>query len=165
MLAKNLNDINKIKDLGIIWDFNTQIEKYGMFAKEFVQLKLSLVEESPEYLAEILGFSKEELNEIINSDDDESIAELMGISNEDLTIMYNMGILDKNNNHIKNSTDIKNGGIDAFDGTPVIDLKAYFPICDRVRDCHVAPWLKNWPECLEDGIIWWQEQNFFEEYE
>lgn len=58
---------------------------------------------------------------------------------------------------------IKIGGIDAFNGTPVFDLKAYFPICDRVRDCHIAPWLKDWPEYLEDGIIWWQKQGFFEE--
>jgi len=58
---------------------------------------------------------------------------------------------------------IKIGGIDAFNGTPVFDLKAYFPICDRVRDCHIAPWLKDWPEYLEDGAIWWQKQGFFEE--
>lgn len=58
---------------------------------------------------------------------------------------------------------VKIGGVDAFNGTPVLDLKVYFPICDRVRDCHIAPWLKDWPECLEDGIIWWQEQGFFEE--
>ena len=57
------------------------------------------------------------------------------------------------------------GGIDAFNGTPVLDLKAYFPICDRIRDCHIAPWLKDWPEWMEDGYEWWQEQGFFEEYE
>ena len=58
---------------------------------------------------------------------------------------------------------VKVGGLDAFNGTPVIDLKAYFPICDRVRDCHIAPWLKDWPEWMEDGIAWWQEQGFFDE--
>lgn len=68
------------------------------------------------------------------------------------------------------NVDVKNGviklaGIDAFNGTPVIDLKAYFPMCDRVRDAHIAPWLEGWPECLEDGIKWWQEQGFFEDYE
>ena len=60
---------------------------------------------------------------------------------------------------------VKLGGIDAFNGTPVVDLKAYFPLCDRVRDCHIAPWLKDWPEWLEDGIVWWQEQGFFDDYE
>jgi tRNA-Thr(GGU) m(6)t(6)A37 methyltransferase TsaA len=68
------------------------------------------------------------------------------------------------------NVDIENGvvqlaGIDAFNGTPVIDLKAYFPMCDRVRDAHIAPWLEGWPECLEDGIEWWENQGFFEDYE
>jgi tRNA-Thr(GGU) m(6)t(6)A37 methyltransferase TsaA len=53
--------------------------------------------------------------------------------------------------------------IDAFNGTPVVDLKAYFPICDRVRDAHIAPWLKDWPDWYEDGATWWAEQEFFEE--
>ena len=66
------------------------------------------------------------------------------------------------------NVDIENGvikiaGMDAIDGTPIIDLKAYFPICDRVRDAHIAPWLEGWPECLEDGTKWWEEQGFFEE--
>lgn len=66
--------------------------------------------------------------------------------------------------------DIKKGvvqveGLDAVDGTPVVDLKAYFPISDRVRKCYIAPWLKDWPEWLEDGIIWWQEQGFFGDFE
>ncbi|MFX1258138.1 MAG: TrmO family methyltransferase [Promethearchaeota archaeon] len=53
--------------------------------------------------------------------------------------------------------------IDAFDGSPVIDLKAYFPICDRVRDVHIAPWLKDWPDWFEDGATWWADQGFFED--
>jgi len=60
---------------------------------------------------------------------------------------------------------IKLEGIDAFPGTPVIDLKAYFPICDRVRDCHIASWLKDWPEWVEDGAAWWAEQGFFDDYD
>lgn len=60
---------------------------------------------------------------------------------------------------------VKIDGIDAFNGSPVVDLKAYFPICDRVHDCHIAPWLKDWPDWLEDGMAWWQEQGFFDEYE
>ena len=60
---------------------------------------------------------------------------------------------------------VKLEGIDAFPGTPIVDLKAYFPICDRVRDCHIAPWLKDWPMWLEDGIVWWEEQGFFDDYE
>ena len=60
---------------------------------------------------------------------------------------------------------VKIPGIDAFNGSPVIDLKAYFPICDRIRDCHIASWLKDWPEWMEDGIEWWQQQGFFDDYE
>ncbi|GAH33024.1 unnamed protein product [marine sediment metagenome] len=48
---------------------------------------------------------------------------------------------------------VKVGGLDAFDGTPIIDLKSYFPISDRVRDCYIAPWLKDWPEWMEDGTV------------
>ncbi|MFX1395676.1 MAG: TrmO family methyltransferase [Promethearchaeota archaeon] len=58
---------------------------------------------------------------------------------------------------------VKIRGIDTFNETPILVLKAYFPTCDRVRDCHIAPWLKDWPEYVEEGITWWQEQGFFEE--
>ena len=40
--------------------------------------------------------------------------------------------------------------IDAFDGTPILDLKVYIPASDRVRDAHIAEWLKDWPEWLPD---------------
>ncbi len=43
--------------------------------------------------------------------------------------------------------------IDALDGTPVIDLKAYFPVCDRVKAFKVPEWVAGWPEWLpEEGI-------------
>jgi tRNA-Thr(GGU) m(6)t(6)A37 methyltransferase TsaA len=54
-------------------------------------------------------------------------------------------------------------GLDAMDGTPVLDLKAYFPISDRIRDCHIGYWLKGWPEWQEDGATWWAEQHFFDD--
>ncbi len=53
--------------------------------------------------------------------------------------------------------------IDAFDGTPVIDIKGYFPVCDRVREAFIPPWLKGWPEWYEDAAEWAAEQGFFEE--
>ena len=40
--------------------------------------------------------------------------------------------------------------IDAFDGTPVLDLKAYFPVVDRVKEAHISPYLVDWPEWLPD---------------
>jgi tRNA-Thr(GGU) m(6)t(6)A37 methyltransferase TsaA len=43
--------------------------------------------------------------------------------------------------------------IDAFDGTAVIDLKAYFPACDRVKTASIPAWLSDWPEWMsEEGI-------------
>jgi tRNA (Thr-GGU) A37 N-methylase len=41
--------------------------------------------------------------------------------------------------------------IDAYEGTPVLDLKAYFPMCDRVKDVRVAQWAAEWPEWLPDS--------------
>jgi tRNA-Thr(GGU) m(6)t(6)A37 methyltransferase TsaA len=43
--------------------------------------------------------------------------------------------------------------MDAYDGTPVLDLKAYMPHCDRVKTFKVPDWAKGWPEWLpEDGL-------------
>ena len=43
--------------------------------------------------------------------------------------------------------------IDAYDDTPIIDLKAYFPVCDRVRTARIPEWLADWPEWMpEEGI-------------
>jgi tRNA-Thr(GGU) m(6)t(6)A37 methyltransferase TsaA len=43
--------------------------------------------------------------------------------------------------------------IDAFDGTPIVDLKAYFPVCDRVREARIPDWLSDWPEWMpEEGL-------------
>jgi tRNA-Thr(GGU) m(6)t(6)A37 methyltransferase TsaA len=53
--------------------------------------------------------------------------------------------------HAKGIVEIVN--IDAFDGTPVLDLKPYIPISDRVRDVRVAEWANDWPEWLpEEGL-------------
>jgi len=41
--------------------------------------------------------------------------------------------------------------IDAYDGTPVLDLKPYMPVSDRIRDVKVADWLSDWPLWMEDA--------------
>ncbi len=41
--------------------------------------------------------------------------------------------------------------IDAFDGTPLLDLKPYIPISERIRDVRVASWFADWPEWMEDA--------------
>ncbi len=43
--------------------------------------------------------------------------------------------------------------IDAFDGTQILDLKPYIPVCDRVRKANIPDWLAGWPEWLpEQGL-------------
>lgn len=60
------------------------------------------------------------------------------------------------------SVDVENGlvvlpWIDAFDGSPVLDIKPYIPISDRIRDFKVAPWLADWPEWMEDAAEYFAE--------
>jgi len=43
--------------------------------------------------------------------------------------------------------------IDAYDQTPIVDLKAYFPVCDRVKNATSPPWLSDWPEWMPDEGI------------
>jgi tRNA-Thr(GGU) m(6)t(6)A37 methyltransferase TsaA len=43
--------------------------------------------------------------------------------------------------------------IDALDGSPLFDLKAYVPVCDRVRAARIPAWLTDWPDWLpENGL-------------
>jgi tRNA-Thr(GGU) m(6)t(6)A37 methyltransferase TsaA len=53
--------------------------------------------------------------------------------------------------HLKGKIRVNN--IDAFDGTPILDLKAYFPVLDRVREPKTAWWTEGWPEWLPDEGI------------
>jgi tRNA-Thr(GGU) m(6)t(6)A37 methyltransferase TsaA len=53
--------------------------------------------------------------------------------------------------HDAGRVDIAN--IDAFDGTPILDLKAYFPVSDRVQHVRVPHWASDWPQWLpEEGL-------------
>jgi len=47
--------------------------------------------------------------------------------------------------------------IDAFNGTPLIDLKPYIPICDRIRDVQSAPWIMDWPMWMEEAAEYFSE--------
>ncbi len=40
--------------------------------------------------------------------------------------------------------------MDAHNGTPIVDLKGYFSICDRVKEPHIPEWLADWPEWLPE---------------
>jgi len=49
--------------------------------------------------------------------------------------------------------------IDAYDGTRVLDLKGYFPVCDRVQHAHIPDWLEGWGDWMPDeGLGLWEEE-------
>ena len=50
--------------------------------------------------------------------------------------------------------------IDAFEGTPIVDIKGYFPVCDRVNNATIPAWL-DWgiDHLPEEGM------GLYEEYE
>lgn len=43
--------------------------------------------------------------------------------------------------------------IDAFDGTSILDLKAYFPVTGRVKDATIPARFQGWPEWMPDEGI------------
>ncbi|MFF2019644.1 MULTISPECIES: SAM-dependent methyltransferase [Bacillales] len=43
---------------------------------------------------------------------------------------------------------IEVAGLDAYSGTSILDIKAYFPSTDRVKDVRVPSWSANWGD-------WW----------
>jgi len=47
--------------------------------------------------------------------------------------------------------------IDAYDGTPLVDLKPYIPVTDRIRDVQVAEWFADWPDWYEDAASFFAE--------
>ena len=51
--------------------------------------------------------------------------------------------------------------IDAEEGTPVLDIKPYFPM-ERIRDCHTPQWFGHWPRWAEDAenFNWKDEISF-----
>lgn len=41
--------------------------------------------------------------------------------------------------------------IDAFDNSPVLDIKPYLPVSDRIRDVKTSEWFEKWPQWMEDA--------------
>ena len=47
--------------------------------------------------------------------------------------------------------------IDAYDGTRLLDLKGYFPVCDRVKEARIPGWLTGWGDWMpEEGLGLWE---------
>ena len=51
--------------------------------------------------------------------------------------------------------------IEAFDGSPVLDIKPYTPSLDRVENPTVPDWCGHWPKCYEESgnFDWENEMN------
>ncbi|MEM1431293.1 MAG: TrmO family methyltransferase [Pseudomonadota bacterium] len=49
---------------------------------------------------------------------------------------------------------------DMLDGTPLLDLKPYFPASDRVADARVPPHFSHWPETLERSAMFDWDKEF-----
>jgi tRNA-Thr(GGU) m(6)t(6)A37 methyltransferase TsaA len=47
--------------------------------------------------------------------------------------------------------------IDAYDGTPVLDIKPYLPMSDRVRDAEYPEWLEGFPDSMEDAAAYFAD--------
>ncbi|MDJ0755430.1 MAG: TrmO family methyltransferase [Ardenticatenaceae bacterium] len=41
--------------------------------------------------------------------------------------------------------------IDAFDGTPILDIKPYLPMSDRIMGADYPEWLKGFPDSMEEA--------------
>lgn len=50
--------------------------------------------------------------------------------------------------HKKGVVEIAN--LDAYDGTPILDLKPHMPTEDRVRQARVPEWMADWPEWMPE---------------
>jgi tRNA (Thr-GGU) A37 N-methylase len=47
--------------------------------------------------------------------------------------------------------------IDAFDSTPVLDIKPYLPMSDRVMGADYPEWLEGFPESMEDAAAFFSD--------
>jgi tRNA (adenine37-N6)-methyltransferase len=47
--------------------------------------------------------------------------------------------------------------IDAFDGTPLLDIKPYLPMSDRVMDAEYPDWLAGFPDSMEEAAAFFSD--------
>ena len=47
--------------------------------------------------------------------------------------------------------------IDAFDGTPILDIKPYLPMSDRVMDAEYPDWLVGFPDSMEEAAVFFSD--------
>lgn len=54
--------------------------------------------------------------------------------------------------------------IDAFDGTPVLDIKPYLPMSDRVMEAEYPDWLQGFPESMEAAAEFFSDPENIEKF-
>ena len=54
--------------------------------------------------------------------------------------------------------------IDAFDGTPVLDIKPYLPMSDRSLDAEYPDWLVGFPDSMEDAAEFFSDPENLEKF-
>ena len=55
---------------------------------------------------------------------------------------------------------VRIAAIDAFTGSPLLDIKPYIGVVDRVADITVPDWYEGWPEWMPDeGIGLWEDED------
>jgi tRNA (Thr-GGU) A37 N-methylase len=47
--------------------------------------------------------------------------------------------------------------IDAFDGTPLLDIKPYLPMSDRAMDAEYPEWLEGFPDSMEEAAAFFSD--------
>jgi tRNA-Thr(GGU) m(6)t(6)A37 methyltransferase TsaA len=53
---------------------------------------------------------------------------------------------------------IKLAYFDAFNGSPIIDIKPYLGMTDRVMSAEYPKYLQHWPKTNEEAAEWWAQQ-------
>ena len=53
---------------------------------------------------------------------------------------------------------IKVSYLDALNNSPIVDLKPYIPMSDRLMSAEYPPYLQHWPNSNEKAMEWWAEQ-------
>jgi tRNA-Thr(GGU) m(6)t(6)A37 methyltransferase TsaA len=48
--------------------------------------------------------------------------------------------------------------IDALDGSPLIDIKPYLLMADRIEKADYPTYLQHWPRSVEEAIVWWEQK-------
>lgn len=125
-------------------------------------------------LQELTGFSHLQIFWWFSECDDEASRKILEVSAPYRQSPKTMGVFATRSPNRPNPIALSTAGIiqvdqeqgileithmDAFEGTPILDLKPYTPSLDRVEHPHVPNWCAHWPTCLEDSASFdWEHE-------